>query len=217
MGLRRHADHAGHDLRRFGGMFLTAKFEPLIQKPWERPPIPTIGDPDVEHTYAGVGHVTSEWENIELTLADLFSLFVGNFQHPSAVQGYGVRGVFKNRAENLRKAATAYFQAQPTQLLEGELDELMQHLLEYAQRRHDVAHGIVKSIQHSRSPHAHEEGDPLTWVLVPPDYKGKDYFAEQPAYAYTRAEMDIIANSLSNASFEVTDYIMKLQTTAGGS
>lgn len=198
-----------------GGMSLAIKLEPLVRKPWERPLTPTIGDTNVENTYAGIGRVTSEWENIELVLADLFSLFVGRYQDPLAIQEYGSENVFSRRAEHLCNAATGFFQNHPNQSLEGELDELMGRLREYAQRRHDVAHGVVKPMQWSRSPHAHEESDALHYCVVPPDHKGKDYRADEPAYAYTRAEMDLIANSLYRASTEVIGYLMNVRESVG--
>jgi hypothetical protein len=39
--------------------------------------------------------------------------------------------------------------------------------------------------------HNTEENDPLTWFVVPADYKGKDNHNEEPAYAYRRVEMDL--------------------------
>jgi hypothetical protein len=176
---------------------------------WDRPPIPTHGDSDDDTTYAGVGRVVTEWEQVELALSRLYSLFMGRFEHRETMREYGDGTVLKGRLERLARAHETFTRRVPDQALESEFDSLIERIRLFAERRNDVAHGLVWPIQWNGPP-AIELG-PFQFCVVPPDYKKKLFDPNNmPLYVYTRHELDGLQAVFFTLSDEVHHFIAKL-------
>ena len=184
-----------------------------LSNPWDRPPVPRHGDDDQDRTYCGVGRVVSEWETIELELGHLYSLFEGKFGNPGSVRDYGTSPMFADRVAKLEKAKQRFFGRNPNRELDAEFCEMLERIRQYADRRHDVAHGIVRPIIWAfGSAASSATGDlPFHYCVVAPDYK-ENRFDEnhQPIYAYTWPEMMQIQGALHGAAHEVMRYKRKL-------
>jgi hypothetical protein len=185
-----------------------------VTNPWDRPPVPPQGDNDQDRTYCGVGRVVSEWETIELELAHLYSLFENKFGNPVTVQDYGADALFADRVSKLVKAKERFFARNSNQSLDAEFCELLERIRKYADRRHDVAHGIVRPIiwAFGSAQAASAASDlPFHYCVVAPDYK-ENRFDEHhlPIYAYTWPEMMQIQGALHGAAHEVMRYKRKL-------
>jgi hypothetical protein len=114
-----------------------------VAKPWDIPPLPRNGDDIPDETFAYVGFVMSRWESLAFELSRLHSLFLGALDETEAMQAYGKGRIFPQRIETLAKVAEAHFRGSPCQKREGQFEELMRESLGYADRRNDIAHGIV--------------------------------------------------------------------------
>ena len=84
-----------------------------IPKPFDRRPWPTIGDRELDITYAAVGRALSSWERFEGILSLLFSAFVVNMEREGARRAYSAVRTFEGRAEMLKAASEAYFMNSP--------------------------------------------------------------------------------------------------------
>jgi hypothetical protein len=86
----------------------------------------------------------------------------------------------------------------PHQDPEGELAWLLRFIEGYAQRRNDVAHGVVRLAHIVLDPNKtllSFEGSPQ-WFLVPPHFRGNKFVAPHvPAYALTSREINGFAKA----------------------
>jgi hypothetical protein len=121
---------------------------------WDIPPCPTKGDDEVDATYAGVGRVISQWEMIEVELSQIYAWLVKRPEEIDAVRLYGEgKRIFEERIKGLLLVADhCYFQWNPHQETEGELRALVRLASNFAARRNDVAHCIVRPFQWIVSP-----------------------------------------------------------------
>ena len=143
-------------------------------KSWDRPPLPTSGDDKEDATYAAVGRVLSQWENIEGELSHIFALCIGKMWTNEAYDQYYAEGkTTKSRLCTVEETARQYFISSPNQEAEGCLRRLIEGARGFADRRHEVAHGIVRPINWywSLLKPTHFEPDTSNPVcLVPPHY-----------------------------------------------
>jgi hypothetical protein len=101
-------------------------------------------DIDPSNTYAGVGRSISSWELVEVELAVLYSIFIGKPNDLDAIVEYGkLHSIFNNRMNAVGKAAASFFLKQPSQEKEGEWSSIDAVARELADKRHQIAHGIV--------------------------------------------------------------------------
>lgn len=166
---------------------------PAITNPWDIPPLPTRGDLDDDWTFAGVGRVMSRWEAIEFRLARLYSVFIGKPNHGDAIREYGAGRIFRDRMDALKRAAETFFTRVHSQLLEGEFHELSCQVDRFADRRNEIAHGIVMQIQEisvfQDNLDAEVRGR-MQYALIPPYYLGRKHEeCGAPKYAYTSAHL----------------------------
>src|ERR1700730_17851807 len=115
-----------------------------MSTPGERPPLPSAGNANPHDIYCGVGRVLSNWEIVELQLGYLYTAFISNPQNWEAIIDYGRGPTFKGRSEILTRAARHFFIAHNNQRIEGEFDCLIQRTVLFGDRRHDVAHAVVR-------------------------------------------------------------------------
>lgn len=164
-------------------------------------------------TYAGIGRVTSEWEGVEVQLSVLYSLFARRFEELEALREYGNGAVFAHRVEKLGRAKDIFFQKMPDQGLEAEYDALVERVRRFADRRHDVAHGIVRPIQWIYPPDTSSTKPvPFSFCVIPPNYKKKHFDpANMPLYVYTRPQLDILQGAIFGLIHEIIQYQLKLR------
>ncbi len=181
-----------------------------MSNPWDRPPFPTRGDTDDDMTYAGVGRVVTEWEQVELELGRLYSLFVDRHEQLEAEREYGTGSTFLPRLEKLKNAHEQFSQLIPDQGLEAEFVALIERIKKFSSLRNDVAHGIVRPIQWTIPSHAAERFR-LESCLVPPTYKGKHFDQDNlPVYVYTYPEMLTIQGHFHGLAHQVIEFRLRL-------
>lgn len=108
--------------------------------------------PDISsaNTYGAVGRVISSWERVEMELALLYAVFVEKPNDLDVIVDYGtLHRIFKDRMDALEQASGAFFQREPSQDNEGEWASILLLARELADKRHQIAHGIV---MHSQLP-----------------------------------------------------------------
>lgn len=119
---------------------------PKAPKPWDAPPLRfESGDSSTAITYESVGRALSKWELFEGEMADLFAALVG--AHPDslpAVRAYGSVQSFRGRADMVESAAEAFFILYPNPEVEKQLTAVMVMARGFADRRNEVAHGVVR-------------------------------------------------------------------------
>jgi hypothetical protein len=161
-----------------------------MANPWDRPPRPIQGDATDSILYEWIGRNVIHWEHIEWQLARLYSAFFGKLDDGALMREYGAGQIFRLRLTALKRAAESYFMRHCNQYLEAEFDKLCMASEGFADRRNEVAHGVVVS---TRIFHffAHLPKD--TWVLVPP-FSEKRNFDDLniPKYMYTSRELNVL-------------------------
>jgi hypothetical protein len=81
-------------------------------------------------------------------MATLFARFIGvQTDTLPATRAYGSVLTFRGRAEMVEAASEAYFFSTPDSELEPELNEVLKEARNYATRRNEIAHGIVRSFE----------------------------------------------------------------------
>jgi hypothetical protein len=147
-----------------------------MTQPWEIPPLPTHGDENADDTYKAVGRCLSEWESLEHELAHLYSVFVGQPGEIAALREYGKEQTPKFRRANLAEKAAAFFSRHPDPDLEGKFTAICDCAQKLADRRADIAHGIVRElqwVQQLRHEYEHIQNELFEYALVPADYVNK--------------------------------------------
>ena len=180
-----------------------------MQNLWDRPPLPTKADTDIELVYAGIGRVTSEWEGIEVQLCRIYSFFVGQPDNVTVMHEYGVGSIFANRFGALKGKAELFFCTYPNQEIEAEFDRLSTIITCLSSLRNDVAHGVVQVMQHYEFFKA--LAGPLPqgnhYALVPPHHKWRGHNLQAvPKYAYASAELRDIAARINNVYGQLTRF-----------
>lgn len=173
---------------------------------WETPPIPAEGDLDREHTYAGAGHVLSEWEGAEAALSHLYAWFVGKLFQKEAYDVYGAGRIFRDRAQTFRAGAKTYFVRHPSQPLEGRCDCLAALAEKFSARRNEVAHSVVGHIWNEQKTR-HE------YLLLPPLYQPRRFGPnDQPGWAYTSISLAHLKAGLRALRSDLVTYLGELRS-----
>lgn len=178
--------------------------------PWERPSLPTVADRDETVVYAGVGHVMSKWESIEIQLYRIFSFFCLKPDDRKTMERYGEERIFVNRFAQLKAEAHKLFCVRHHQEIEGQFDRLAVAVEGYSGRRNDVAHGIVQMVQYFEFFRSSAESlAPRTryWMLLPAYYKWPDHSLEAfPSYAYNSIMLNDLAARLGVLYSELAEF-----------
>ncbi|SHH24973.1 hypothetical protein SAMN05444169_6534 [Bradyrhizobium erythrophlei] len=168
-----------------------------MRQPWERPSLVREGDPDPNHTYFSVGRVLSQWEGVEIQLGYVYTAAVGRLGDWWALLEYGEGRAFLGRFNILKAAISNLFVRLPNQEVEGKLDCFLIKVNDFAARRHDVAHGIVRDRGWANWRLPHDPGDTTGYFLLPSHYKGRAYDSSAlPTYAYTAQSMEALRHHL---------------------
>lgn len=172
-----------------------------MPNPWDRPPLPKHGDADQDITYAAVGRVLTNWEYIEGELSHIFALFKHRLWTAEAYDEYYDKGkTTRARLKTVELVAADFFMRAPNQEVEGNFNQLIKAAVGFADRRHEVAHGIVRAVEwfgHFLPDIKHRDDGRFSFCLVPPHYQ-RSWFnsAGMPEYVYTSAELNIIGQGL---------------------
>ena len=171
---------------------------------WDAPPLPDHGDDDIDTTFAGVGRVLSQWESIELELSVLYALFTGRAGDSEATREYGKGRIFTDRATAVEDLAEKWLR---DQTLESEFGQIMCTIRHFADRRNDVAHGIVRPI-HWIVPNRIRQTDyNFKYCLVPSYYNYKKYGTDNlPSYMYIGNTLIELENKLFYLSAEAVTF-----------
>ncbi len=164
-------------------------------QPWDiRPPSP-LGDNDENQIFNAVGQALTEWEHVENACAKLFAVLVSANQrqtyHAPAVRAYGCIFSTGTKAEMLRTAAKAYFSRRKGKAhFEAELMRVTQEYLEFANRRNEIAHGIVSRVflTEKTSLRGHRPGA-IGLYLLPSFYNPRKFKNEIFTSRYTSSDL----------------------------
>lgn len=164
--------------------------------PWERPAAPTQPDADIQILYASVGQALTHWEQIESELSIWFALFIDKmWQHEAYDQYYEEGRTCRRRINTVEKAGEQFFIKKPDQRAESDFSTLIRATRGFADRRHELAHGIVRPVQWfwtwvsaTMKP---PEGVDYEYCLVPPHYQRSWFDAKEwrPDFVYTSKEI----------------------------
>lgn len=104
-------------------------------------------DDTEQDTFAAIGRALTEWESVEISLADLYSLFRGAPFVKQTVGEFGHRyATTVRRLAGLDDAAARYFVQKPGQEREGEFRRLRKAVEDLSIDRHRIAHGLVDRV-----------------------------------------------------------------------
>jgi hypothetical protein len=196
---------------------------PKQPKPWDIRPKHTTGDGTADDVFRAVGMALTRWEFVEVALADIFTIFIGapEISPPSepAVRAYGSIPGFKSRVDMVDAAGEAFFhidtRERDKKIIEGhakqraEFVELLKAIRGFADRRNDIAHGIV----HARKSESY---------LGPPLYNAKKYpitpnrvtVYERATYRYGRHDIDYYRNEFEQLATKIENLCSRLRATA---
>lgn len=173
---------------------------------WALPVLPDKGDEDPDETFKSIGIAISSWESLEFELARLFSVYV-NDPDGDAWFSYGEGRIFRERLLNLRSAAKSYVVRYCSQEHEGDLNDLLQHAVSAADRRNDIAHGIVFRIDQltffRNKLQVRLWGRPH-WALIPPAYLARRHDDGLPQFAYTSHEIKRTAKNIIELGIRIS-------------
>jgi hypothetical protein len=167
-----------------------AAFEP---KPWAIRPHAPRGDLEPKELFAAIGQALTEWEHIESSLAEIFAILVSaarktTFWAP-AIQAYGTVISVRGRCDMVRVAADACFNTREKKRakFEDRLSGLINEVLEFSNRRNEIAHGHVTAILD-----IWEGAPPRTrgYYLFPSMYNPKKFkFGGKATYTYMSSDV----------------------------
>jgi hypothetical protein len=179
---------------------------------WGRSPAAARGDDSNLTTFTGVGRLMTCWESLEFELSRTYSIFCGDPDGPSLAE-YGVGRIYRDRRTILSERAQRYFIQAPNQSLEGSLCALLRETDTLADRRNEVAHGIVmavSSISHFREALNLDSDAAPIFLLIPPLYliRRHDQIG-RPEYSYSSAELAALGQKI----IQVCDTARSYRTT----
>ena len=181
---------------------------------WDPPPIPRDGDLDDRLTFEGIGRIIDQWERIEFTIARLHSVFAGGPDESSEMREYGAGRNVVERSIIIKTQADKWFVKHPNQRQEGQFDKLMREYLGFADRRNEIAHGIVHPVSgltyfRQRTTRA----DYLVQYAVIPPYQVMKRYHDNgvPKYMYASPEMELLMDRLSDLYAGVFDFLHEIE------
>lgn len=180
-----------------------------MSNPWDPLPFPLLGDDDPYDLYAAVGVFVSEWESVELKLAQLYCVFVGDAPDGEALWDYGKPRIFSHRLDGLAKVAGPYFTKRHDQHLEGQFGLIYRTASGYSERRNEIAHGIVMHVGRiSFFIDKMKLADPAKrqYLVVPPYHSVRNHKSGFPSWAYNRAQITFFATRILEFGDSVAAY-----------
>ena len=171
-----------------------------------------MGDLNVETTFTAIGRALTQWERFEYQLSGLFAVLVGAAENNvlPASRAYGSVVTFNARTAMVKAAADAFFLMYPNVELSARVMRVLKEAGEFAQRRNEIAHGVVKV---SHWPFTKETGS----AQFPSDYAtSKNRLDEQllslpagtrrfPTYIYTSVEIGAFEKEFGRLAVTTSD------------
>jgi hypothetical protein len=190
-----------------------------MPQPWDRPELVREGDADPNHTYMSVGRVLSQWESVEIQLGYIYAAAVEQHGDWYALLDYGKGTTTAHRLNLLHSAVNTFFVKHPDQAAEGRASSVVNLAENFAARRHDVAHGIVRDKTWARWRIPPDPRDATGFFLLPSHYRGKAYDNDTafPIYAYTSPSLEKLRHQLILLETEASGVAAHLNRHAGGS
>ena len=180
-----------------------------MSDPWDIPPFPDRGDEDEDSVYRGVGYAMSEWERVEVELAELYTIAIERPNELQSIKDYGTPTNFDQRVTQLCTKTHAWFARNSApQDLEAKFDELVRIVRGWAARRNDIAHGIVQPMHHQLRyiQQVIDEGR-TRYALVPAFYTHRKHDMNyRPNYCYSAAELEAIVVGFFSARQAVAHF-----------
>jgi hypothetical protein len=177
--------------------------------PWDRPPIAPRGDDHEDISYAAIGRLTSQWESIESELSHLYAIFIGQyFKHEAYDEYFEKTRNFNMRLKAIEESGAKFFLNQKTEI---EFHALITKIRGFSERRHEVAHGIVRPYYVYAM--LTEWSDPFDQdrtrtCVVPPHYQRNwhDEKTKIPIYVYTSIQIDRISDLMNDLLLELVQF-----------
>jgi hypothetical protein len=180
--------------------------------PWDRPPIAPVGDASADITYTAVGRFLSQWEGLEIELSDLYAIFIGKYEKREAYEEYYNKSrTLSSRIKLLNESAYSFFIIHPSQTDEGDFSNLTARILGFSDRRHEIAHGIVRPyvayawLTEWSNP---TDRDTTKTCLVPPYYQ-RNWHTEQfglPKYVYIAIQIDRLTAKVADLVRDLSSF-----------
>jgi hypothetical protein len=195
------------------GTLLTSEAD-RPEKYWARPASVHYGDSEIDLLYSLVGQILSQWEEVELALANLFSVMSEADTPASSMavnRTYGAIGFNSGRRQAVSFVAELYFGRQFWRKAKADLNLLLKHIEYASSRRDDVAHGRVTSVTVNGVYHG--------CFLVAPEYNTRfsyPYMGDvkddpisflRSRYRYTGNDLMILLQKLSQLRLQVHHYL----------
>lgn len=159
-------------------------------------------DDTEQDTFAAIGRALTKWESVEISLADLYSLFRGAPFANNVVGDFGQRySTTVRRLAGLDDAASRYFARRPGQEREGEFRRLRKAVEALSIDRHRIAHGIVDRVNWGNP-----DGTVITgFALVAPWYAERRLGMTQNE-AWDSAAIYAVGERFMSMSAEITAF-----------
>jgi hypothetical protein len=163
----------------------------MSKKPWEIVEPSAFGDPDENPLFNAIGRALTAWETVEVECARLFAVFVLARQkrtyHAPAVRAYGSIVGTQSRSKMLQLAAESYFASRPAKRIsfEKRCTDLIGEYIQYASRRNEIAHGLVRRIFLQKG----RRRPTIGIYLIPSFYNPRKFKKEDFAYRYVSGDV----------------------------
>lgn len=141
-------------------------------------------DATEEITFAAVGLALTRWEGVEISLADLYSVFRAAPFDRLLVSTFGQRHATTTaRLAGMEKAALEFFFHYPDQAREHAFNDLLRQVRATSLDRHRIAHGLVDRVTFA----LREGGAVSGFALVAPWYgQGRLRFSVNDAWSASK-------------------------------
>lgn len=167
-----------------------------MPNPWDPLPLPLIGDADDAALFEALGRTLERWEQVELGLSFMYSLFTAGDVTFAKMREYGAGRIFRDRLAALRKAAEFWFVKNPDQTKEARFLAIAKAAEGFAERRNEFAHGLVTDGRRFifwRLQMALASPNSAQFLVIPPLHSLKKNDASgTPSFGYSSAELNII-------------------------
>jgi hypothetical protein len=159
-------------------------------------PFPLLGNIYEETLFASLGRALNKWEYVEFGLSLAYCLFAGDASFKK-MQEYGRGNIFRERLSILERAADAWFVRNCHQEIEGEFQQIVSTARWMADRRNEIAHGLVMDVQsftYFRVNLILASPNNTQFLLIPPFYhvRKHDSVTGMPSFAFSNIELDML-------------------------
>jgi hypothetical protein len=176
-----------------------------MKNPWDHIPPATRGDRTATPIFTAVGQIMSAWEFIEFDLSEMFEIFTGGRASSKgmspALRAYGTIINFRSRKEMLSAAAKVFFKANPRTRLERPFKSALKKCNGWADRRNEVAHGIVLKLSGAKG-----------YLLYPSPYNSRKYPIDQPKaiFQYRASQIRKFTTALAKLRRQTRNLVTRL-------